>query len=240
MNEITEFSHSVCEKLGYYVYLLKDPQTGDVFYIGKGSGNRIFEHLNGAIASPLVSDKLDRIRSIQQNGMQVQHVIHRHGLTEKEALEVEAALIDFVGLQDLTNMVRGHHSEYRGCMSIKEVVIQYDAPQIEISEPAILITVNRLYRRGMSDEEIYEITRGNWIVGERRNKARYALCIYNGIVRQAFEIHHWFPVMARRPEARTQGRWRFTGVVAKDLQHYVGGSVEKYIGAQNPLRYVNC
>ena len=92
----------------------------------------------------------------------------------------------------------------------------------------------------MTDDEIYEITRGNWVVGERRNKAKYAFCVYNGTVRQVYKIQRWFPIKARSQDARTQNRWRFDGVVAEDLQKYVGGNVEKYVGGQNPIRYVNC
>ena len=90
MNQTNEFPRSVIEKLGYYVYLFTDPTTNKVFYVGKGTGNRIFDHLNRAISSPLESDKLDKIRSIQSQGLQVKHSIIRHGLTEKEAFEVEA------------------------------------------------------------------------------------------------------------------------------------------------------
>jgi len=110
MGEIKEFSAAVIEKLEYYVYLLIDPETDNVFYVGKGIGNRIFAHLNHALTSPQESDKLDKIRSIQSKGLQVKHVIHRHGLTEKEAFEVEASLIDYIGIAGLTNIVQGHHS----------------------------------------------------------------------------------------------------------------------------------
>ena len=99
-----EFPPSVIEKIGYYVYLLSDPATNEVFYVGKGTGNRIFAHLSAAIAQAEASDKLDRIRAILAGGHEVQHRIIRHGLTEKEAFEVEAALIDFIGLDGLTNL----------------------------------------------------------------------------------------------------------------------------------------
>ena len=170
------------------------------------------------------------------------HLIHRHGLTEKEAFEVEASLIDFIGLDDLTNIVGGHKSEQRGKMTINEVIASYDSLDIEIKESAILIIVNKLYRRGMSDDELYEITRGNWVVVKRRNKVKYAFTIYNGIVRQVFEIRDWNPVEARSSDQKTRKRWRFTGGVSDRLQHYLGGSVEGYIkkGAQNPIKYVNC
>ena len=240
MSQIKEFPQSVIEKLGYYVYILIDPKTKKAFYVGKGTGNRIFAHINNAISSPLKSDKLDKIRLIQSKGFQVEHKIIRHGLTEKEAFEVEAALIDFIGLEVLTNIKGGHDSNYRGGMSIRETISQYNAPKIKIVEPVILITVNRLFRRGMNDDELYEITRGNWVVGKRKNKAKFGFCVCNGIVRQVYEIHEWFPIKARSQNAKTQNRWRFTGVIAQDLQNYVGGNVEKYIGAQNPIRYVNC
>jgi len=30
------FSQAVCEKIGFYIYILKDPRTKEVFYVGKG------------------------------------------------------------------------------------------------------------------------------------------------------------------------------------------------------------
>jgi hypothetical protein len=38
------FSQAVIEKLGFYVYVLKDPRNQRVFYVGKGKENRIFSH----------------------------------------------------------------------------------------------------------------------------------------------------------------------------------------------------
>ena len=57
---MTEFSPLTQEALKYYVYLLKTPgQT--VFYVGKGTGNRVFAHVAEAIDSPRPSDKLNLI-----------------------------------------------------------------------------------------------------------------------------------------------------------------------------------
>jgi hypothetical protein len=242
MDKINIFSPAIIEKLGYYVYLLQDPETDQVFYVGKGTGNRIFAHLDQALTNPQETDKLDMIHAIQEKGVQVKHLIHRHGLTEKEAFEVEASLIDFIGSEGLTNIVSGYKSNDRGQMTIAEAIATYDAPKIEIEEPVLLLIVNRRYRRGMSTEELYEITRGDWPVGLRRNKAKYAFAVCNGIVRGVYAIHRWFPVKTENPEHKIRARWRFDGVVAQELQHYVGGSVETYItrGAQNPIKYVNC
>jgi len=240
MRNIDSFPQSVIEKIGFYVYVLIDPENNKVFYVGKGKGNRIFAHLNCAIISEGESEKLGKIRSILEKGLDVEYSIIRHGLTEKEAFEVEGAVIDYIDLDVLTNIKDGHHSLDRGQMSVTEIIAQYNAPEITITEPVILLTVNRLYRRNMNEEELYEITRGNWVVSERRLNAKYGFCVSYGIVRQVYKIHEWHPVKARTSDTKTQDRWRFTGVVASDLQHYVGGCVEKYIGSQNPIRYVNC
>lgn len=81
-------------KLQYYVYCLIDPDTDKPFYVGKGKGNRVFEHAMGAIKGSKESDKIGKINAIRCAGMRVKHVIIRHGLTENEAFKIESTLID--------------------------------------------------------------------------------------------------------------------------------------------------
>ncbi len=88
-DEITE------QKLKYYVYALVNPKTNAPFYIGKGNGNRVFMHKEDAIKGDSKTLKLDIIREIKSEGLEVGHLILRHGLTEKESFEIEASLIDF-------------------------------------------------------------------------------------------------------------------------------------------------
>ena len=65
------FSQAVIENLQYYVYFLLDPRGDNVFYIGKGIGNRVFNHMEGAIADRIESEKLDTIRDIINSGYKV-------------------------------------------------------------------------------------------------------------------------------------------------------------------------
>jgi hypothetical protein len=115
---------------------------------------------------------------------------------------------------------------------------------ILIGEPAVLFTINKLYRFGMSGEELYEATRGTWVLGPRREGAELALAVYQGIVREVFRIHAWLPACTlpyRFRDPRTlncEGRWEFEGTVASDIRsRYVDKWVGK--GGQNPVRYVN-
>ena len=238
----TEFPQSVIEKIGYYVYLLIDPVTKEPFYVGKGTGNRIFAHLHAALQDETPSDKLDRIRTIHDQGLEVQHVLLRHGLTEKEAFEVEAALIDFIGIEDLVNLVQGYATDDRGSMTAADAIAKYDAPVADITEPVILITINQLYRSGMSPEELFNVTSGDWVIGSRRNEAKYAFAVYRGIIREVYEIEQWFPITTGVARQKRRKRWYFTGKVAMHLRHYVGRSTAKYsiVHSQNPIRYVNC
>jgi hypothetical protein len=49
---------------GIYVYLYSDPDSNEVFYVGKGKGNRAFAHLSDTSET----DKATRIRDIRLRG----------------------------------------------------------------------------------------------------------------------------------------------------------------------------
>jgi hypothetical protein len=115
------FSQAVIENIDFYVYFLQDPRDSEIFYIGKGAGNRVFDHVSCAENLDQETDKLDRIRDIIETGQTVKQFILRHGLTEEMAFEVEASLIDFVGRNNLLNMQGGHYSKDYGLKSIDEI-----------------------------------------------------------------------------------------------------------------------
>jgi len=235
-----QFSQAVIDRIGYYVYLLTDPRNGQLFYVGKGNGNRVFAHVSEAIHNPRETDKIERIRRIRRSGREVRYDILRHGLTEKEAFEVEAAMIDYVS--QLANENVGLASTERGRMTVPEIIASYDPQPIEIQESVLLITPRKLYKRNMGAADLYEITRGNWVVGKKKEKVRYAFALRNGIVLQVYRIGKWKPVKARSLEQKHQDRWRFEGEIAAEMEHYIGKSVASYItpGSRNPIKYVNC
>jgi len=140
----------VGERLGFYVYLYVDPRTNEPFYVGKGRGNRALAHLRDTSESA----KVARIKEIQAVGLEPHIDILVHGLSSEEAaFRIEAAVIDAIGPEKLTNAVRGWETGKVGRMPLAELVALYGATPVEVVHPSLLIRINRLYRFGMSEAE---------------------------------------------------------------------------------------
>ena len=92
------FDNLSISKLGYYVYALINPINNKPFYIGKGKENRVFSHKEEVINGDEINNSLkkDEIKSILDSGLNIEHIIIRHGLKESESFLLEASLIDFV------------------------------------------------------------------------------------------------------------------------------------------------
>lgn len=253
LQAIIRLSDKVHEALDYYVYLLRDPRDNAVLYIGKGKGNRLFAHTAAALKSNLQSRKLQRIREITAAGAEVGMVFVRHGLTEKEAYEVEGALIDLY--PDALNEADGHHNATRGMMTLGELVAEYEARSADINVPCVLININRQWHRGLPANQLklYAAVRGDWVVQPKRHRAQYAFAIARGIIRQVYAIdgskgtHGWINLsMAARPPALQKhqkgDRYVMTAKVASELAYFIGQSVIhlQKPGAQNPIRWLHC
>ena len=90
------FSEKSLLSLGdYYVYGLIDPRSKQIFYIGKGTKNRVFEHEKESLGSPDSEKlKLKTIADIKNAGFEVEKIIINSNLTEEEAFAAEASLIN--------------------------------------------------------------------------------------------------------------------------------------------------
>lgn len=238
----------VGERLGYYVYLYVDPRTTEPFYIGKGQGERALAHLRDTNESL----KVARIKDIHAAGLEPQIDILVHGLpSEEAAFRIEAAVIDAIGPHKLTNAVRGWETGKVGRMPLKELAALYGATPVEVVHPSLLIRINRLYRYGMEEAELYEITRGIWKLGPKRARAQFAFSVFHGVVRAVFEIESWhrerttpYHIRVFDDPTPRPGRCEFIGKLADSSirMQYVGRSVTKYLkqGLQSPVVYVNC
>jgi hypothetical protein len=233
------FSRAVIENLNFYVYFLQDPRTSKVFYVGKGVENRVFDHVNCLIDNNDITEKLDQIREIRNAGLDVKHFILRHGLTEQTAFEIEASLIDYIGMDNLLNIQGGHYSSDYGLRTTNEITAMYEADELSTIEPLILVNINKLYDRKMTSLELYNATRKSWVVGPRREKPRYAVATYRGLTREVYKIEKWYPI-----EINGKIRWGFDADVANDVvrDKLIYKSIKTFFkrGAANPIKYLNC
>ncbi|HXH94222.1 MAG TPA: hypothetical protein VNN25_21780 [Thermoanaerobaculia bacterium] len=244
---ITRIPPEVADRLGYYVYIYSDPRDGKPFYVGKGQGRRILAHLSVEVESR----KMAKITELLDAGCEPQIDILAHALKDEEtAFRVEAAVIDALGLDQLTNEVRGWRSIQLGRMPLRELVIYYAAKPVDVQLPALLIRINRLFRHTMSSVALYEATRGIWKLGARRTNAEFAFAVFEGVVREVFKIDSWHRAGTTEYTTRpTDGwgnstRWEFSGrqADAEIRNQYVDRSVAAYFkkGQRSPVVYVNC
>ncbi len=91
-------------------------------------------------------------------------------------------------------------------------------------------------RPSLSNAELYDVTRGVWKLGDRRKRARYAMAINHGEVKEVYEINGWHragttPYISQRIDPKLwRERWEFTGTRAPDAirDKYIGHSVANY------------
>jgi len=117
-------------------------------------------------------------------------------------------------------------------------------PAWAIDDPVMLIRINKLYRPGISSDDLYEVTRRAWKVGTRREAARIACAVFEGVVREVYEIGQWRKASPREGESWKGNRWEFVGNLANESvrSKYLGHPVKSHFtrGARNPIAYVNC
>nr|MCR5420770.1 hypothetical protein [Lachnospiraceae bacterium] len=156
-----------------------------------------------------ISSKIQQIRDIKNAGLEVIHIIQRYGMTEKEAFDVEAALIDAYGY--LTNLQNGHASD-RGVNNA--LVLQQELSYEEYVEPHFKYLIIKINNRVLEDRSnnIYETVRSSWKVNLNRVKNyKYCLASLNGVVRGVYLIYGW-----QDDHRGESGRYEFYGEEAPE------------------------
>ena len=220
MNEIKEFSPEVCEELGYYVYRLIDPRNGQTFYVGKGKNNRIFAHAKCALKEtesvdydPDVDDesnlKYKTIRDIKDAGLDIVYIIQKYGLSNRDALIVESALIDAYSLRQLTNKIKGFStSEPTNALTLQRDFAAEEYVDDPNNPRYMIIKTKDFWLNQRKDR--YECTRSAWRVSrEKAKKYPYVLSVTRGIVREVYKVDEWY-------ESDREGRSEFEGHIAED------------------------
>ena len=74
----------------YYVYGLIDPRNREVFYVGKGLGKRMYQHVNEVKNGFICNEKKSaRIKEILESGVEVEYSVFATFESERLALDYE-------------------------------------------------------------------------------------------------------------------------------------------------------
>lgn len=237
-----KFKQSVIEALGYYVYALVDPRDNRIFYIGKGCGDRVFQHAEDALIEDNESLKLSTIRDIRNKGLDVAYYILRHNLTEKEAYLVESSLIDLLTYHDfnkksiLSNVASGHHQWDEGIKTVNEINTLYNCAKIDPinGDRLLLVSLNKSYKQSKAEgvyvrANDYESARKYWAVSKDKvGKIDYILGVYKGIVRIVIKVNGYTPCNSAEDGTKFKStRYAFEGDIIPDSP-YLNTDVTDY------------
>ena len=240
---LTKFTPDVCKRLEYYVYRLIDPRTGQTFYVGKGKNNRVFAHAQDALKDydgvdylnaeqdDEISAKIQQIRDIHNAGLEVIMVIHRWGMDEATAYEVESALTDCY--PGLTNEQSGHDSD-RGVANVDTIqrvlgLEEFDDSKAEPNEYMIIKIRQDVLNSRFGD--VYETARRAWHVNPQKAAGhKYILVSLYGEVIAIYKNAKWF-------KSHTEpDRWEFEAEEANKQED--AQIIERYLHKSLPERYV--
>lgn len=216
--------------LGIYVYVLQDPSTKRIFYVGKGgstvagagSNSRVLDHFDEAELwlmqpqpSGVMPDKVRTILNIWRRGEAVNWFVVRHALRDvTEAFHIESALIDALPLScngPLDNVQGGMHANAHGLLS----------PAGVAAHGAVLVNPQQAYPHVLvfpiqtalnANQTAYGAVRGYWLtsLATRNMRPCLAVGLVNGISRVVVEIINWTSAPA------VPGKWEFSGNVVQN------------------------
>lgn len=246
-----EFDQKTQEKLLAYVYGLFDPaEPRWPFYIGKGRGNRLFDHARGVPDGTedhaQLSQKLRQINDIRSAGRTVIHKILRFGLTDDEALKIEASMIDLVNYikpDTLTNEISGQ-GVAEGFYDAGDLAVSLAAQPLISEYRLLVIKIERRWSgliekygsaAAVPDDDIFEATKGDWKLSiVRAQQAECVVSVARGLVRGTFVPAGW-------QDAGYEDRKRMTGARDNTRFHSLKNMSVAHLfsrGSQNPIRYL--
>lgn len=217
MTQLNHFSLDVQKKLQNYVYALIDPRPdkqhalkGTVFYIGRGNGDRVFQHEAEAHRGKAHGEyaKLERILAIERDGYHVKRMIISWGLTTSEAQVVEGAMIDFLKILNQgsygavwNNRMPGYHNDdqdqaHLPYSTVEEINDRLAMPPVSLqdlkdhhiglvtlggsSDPQDANNYQLLGRAAFNSDKVARRSFGNWVIGKNEDKIKYLLVVTHG------------------------------------------------------------
>lgn len=189
------------EKLGKYIYALRDPRDRKIFYIGQGINDRLFDHFKEAeiCVSSLrpfsdLSSKVIRILDIWKNNEDVQWLILSHNLPLDSDIAdyVESAIVDSLSESqngETLNDVSPPKSSRLLPDDLGAMAAEFVNPQ-ESYKSVFIFPIQNALTNGTTP---YNATRTAWTVTNnyRISNPSFAVGLKNSISKGSFEISSW-------------------------------------------------
>ncbi len=204
MRNSTKRRFEASEKLilGDYVYALRDPRNGEVFYVGQGKKIRLFDHFSEAdkylkkkniIASP----KVKRILEIWDSGIDVEWFILAHNLKETSNITdvVEAAAISFLEINNFGknfHQNRGKHASLLNPQQLSDL----SAPHVNPKNNYSLVFLFPIQTNLKKKIPVKEATECCWRIAKKYHKQEaLAVGLSEYLSRGVFKLEQWLPHM---------------------------------------------
>lgn len=230
--KIKKFSDSTLSVLNngerrFYVYCLTDLKKDKILYIGKGCGNRIFEHEQAARSQDGDIDVPAR-KAIAKCKKLGRYIISYH-LTEIEAQTAETALIHFVksvvgkkfknksagcGAGGISAEALDDRFKFTPC-PLDDLNPDGLILAVKIQDALDLDTDEKLDYRfdNQDDANLKSRTLGNWVIGkDAASKVKYVIGVHTGLqnaVVSAYEVDGFETMVGESKNGRPQTRYRF-------------------------------
>ncbi len=201
MNTQRKFDLIQKEKLGNYIYALKDPRDKKVFYVGQGINDRVFDHFSEAETSLKnatfinnLSSKIIRIIDIWKNGEDVDWLILAHDLPSENQISdyVESAIVDALSESQNGEPLNDKNPPKSSRLlpeDLEAMAADFVNPTIQYTNVFIFPVQKALNNVATP----YEATRTTWSVSEKNRNLTpaFAVGLKNSISKGSFEIHKW-------------------------------------------------
>jgi hypothetical protein len=227
MNTQRSFDALQSERLGKYIYALRDPRDGKIFYIGQGICNRLFDHFNEAdqlnaanINIQTTSSKILRILDIWKNEEDVEWLILAHDLSVENGNEManylESAIYDCLSEsqngQTLNEIIPPKSSSL-----LPEDIVALGADFINPAFAIENVYIFSIYNALNTGATPYNATRSAWSISQNNRNLHpsYGVGLKNSISIGSFEINNW------NIAAVDQNRYEFTSPGHPNAQNYL-------------------
>jgi len=196
--EKRQFDELEAEKLGKYVYALRDPRDGKIFYVGQGIRNRLFDHFKEAddclLNNKIASSKTIRILDIWKNEEDVDWIIISRNLEDDQADYIESSVFNVLSVSQ-NGKPLNETVPPKSSLLTKDDIQALAAQPVNPAESldrVFLFPIQNAIAKGRS---VYEATRRSWYVKSfHQTVPAFAVGIRNGISIGSFSIKRWNPI----------------------------------------------